>query len=480
VKFPDLKRLLHTTAVRTALGYAFLYILLAGSALGAYYWATSHYVDAQLYAGLQNDFTDLRDIAASDGFDVLRQEVASRSHAAGRNGRYYLLVDSALHKVAGNLIGWPTEEDDQVIFDKSVHVSWIDDGMIAGAGEEDDAYWPVIGKRFEDGSILLVARSVAQAEEMQMFSIYALSSLLFVIVVLALAMGIFMGRKILGRIDHINVIAHKIMQGDLSRRMPLSGRGDEFDDLSTQLNDMLARIEQLMQGMREVTDNVAHDLRRPLTRLRNRLDVLLLEERSPEVYRKTIAEAVQDSEDLIKTFNTVLQITQAEVGTLPVAMGDVELAEVAIQMVEFYQPVAQQKNLRLVVDAKALLSVRGNRDLLSQALGNLLDNAIKYTPAGGLIRVQVEDLPTGVSISVADNGPGIPAGERDRVLERFSRLDQTRSSPGNGLGLSLVKAISRLHGAKLILADNLPGLVVRMVFTKQETQGQVKDKPPPK
>lgn len=476
MKFPDLKRLFYTTAVRTSLWYACFYILLAGSALGVYYWATSRYVDEQLYAGLHNEFIDLCNMAASEGIDVLRQEVESRSHAASQNGRYYLLVDGALHKIAGNLTGWPKEDDDQVIVDETVHVSWIDDDMIPGAGDDQDVYWPVVGKEFDDGSILLVTRSVAQAEEMQMFSIYALSGLLFIIVVLALAMGVFMGRTILGRIDHINAIAEKIMGGDLSRRMPLTGRGDEFDDLSGQLNNMLGRIEQLMQGMRDVTDNVAHDLRRPLTRLRNRLDVILLENRSPEVYRQTIAEAICDSEDLIKTFNTILQIAQAEVGTLPVAMEDIDLTDVAIKVVEFYQPLAQQRKHRLVADAKLTLSVLGNRDLLSQALGNLLDNAIKYTPPGGHIRVRVEKSHETVSVSVSDNGPGIPAGEHERVLERFSRLDQARSSPGNGLGLSLVNAITRLHGAKLTLVDNEPGLIVRMVFAKQVVRQPVKAK----
>jgi signal transduction histidine kinase len=464
--------LLRTSAVRISLWYACLYIILAGTALGAYHWVTSRYVDAQLYAGLRDEFVDLSEIAATRGFDALTREIASRSRADGRNGRYYLLVDAALRKVAGNLAGWPKEEDDQVAVDGTVHAAWIDDDMIANAREDEDEYWPVIGRRFEDGSVMLLSRSVAQAEQMQVFSIYALSSLLLVIVVLALAMGVFMGRTILGRIDNISATAKTIMQGDLTRRMPLSGRGDEFDDLAGRLNDMLARIEQLMQGVREVTDNVAHDLRRPLTRLRNRLDMVLLEERSPELYRRTIEEAIRDTEDLVKTFNAILQIAQAEAGSLRAKMEDMDLADVAIQVVDFYRPVAQQRKQRLIIDATRPVMVRGNRDLLSQALGNLLDNAVKYAPPGGLILVQVERMEEGVRVSVSDNGPGIPASERERVLQRFTRLDQARSSPGNGLGLSLVNAIAGLHAARISLADNGPGLIVRITFAAPSTGTQ--------
>jgi len=472
VKLPELKRLFRTTAVHISLWYACFYIVLAGTALGGYYWATSRYVDAQLRAGLHDEFIGLRDIAATHGFDALKREVVTRSRVDGNDGRYYLLADKSLHKVAGNLTGWPEEEDDQVPLDETVHAAWIDDDMNPAAAEDEDAYWPVIGKRFDDGSILLLTRSVAQAEEMQLFSIYALSSLLFIIVVLALAMGVFMGRTILLRIDNIRATAETIMQGNLSQRIPLSHRNDEFDDLAERLNTMLNQIEQLMQGMRDVTDNVAHDLRSPLTRLRNRLDVTLLEKRSPEDYRRTIEEAIHDTEELMKSFNAILQIAQAESGTLRINMTDVDLASVAIQVVEFYQPLAQQRMQRIIVDAKRPVTVYGNRDLLSQALGNLLDNAIKYSHEEGLILVQVEHTGDGVRVSVSDSGPGIPAADRKRVLQRFTRLDEARSSPGNGLGLSLVNAIASLHGAEISFSDNAPGLVVMLTFTAQSNRRQ--------
>ncbi len=463
MKRPELERLLRTTAVRTSLWYASLYILLAGAALGTYHWATSRYVDAQLYAGLHDEFVDLRNIAANEGFAALTREVVSRSRAGGQDGRYYLLVDKHRRKVAGNLKGWPKERDDQVPVDETVHATWIDDDMYPSE-EDEDAYWPVIGKRFADGAVLVLTRSVAQAEEMQMFSIYALSGLLLVIVLLALAMGLFMGRTILSRIDNISATSETIIRGDLSRRVPLSGRNDEFDELAGRLNAMLERIQQLLQGMRDVTDNVAHDLRRPLARLRNRLDVMLLGERSAAEYRHTIEESIRDTEELMKSFNAILQIAQAEAGALRVTLQEVDLTAIVQQVAEFYLPVAQQRAQRLLVDAARPVIVRGNRDLLSQALGNLLDNAIKYSPQGGLVRVQVERTNSCARISVADNGPGIPAADRQRVLQRFARLDQARSSPGNGLGLALVNAIAELHAATISFADNRPGLRVCLRF----------------
>lgn len=460
---PELKRLFRTTAVRTSLWYASLYILLAGAALGAYHWATSRYVDAQLYAGLHDEFVDLRNTEAAQGFAALRREVVARSRGGGPDGRYYLLTDAQGRKVAGNLARWPRERDDQVKLDETVHPAWIDDDMYPNVGDEDE-YWPAIGKRFADGSILLLTRSVAQADEMQLFSIYALSGLLVIIVLLALAMGVFMGRTILARIDNITATSETIIRGELSRRVPLSGRGDEFDELSGRLNTMLDRIEQLMQGMRDVTDNVAHDLRRPLARLRNRLDVVLLGERHGDEYRRVIEESIHDTEELMRSFNAILQIAQAEAGTLRVKMQPVDLAAIAAQGVEFYLPLAQQRGQDLSLQATARATVHGNSDLLAQALGNLLENAIKYSPRGTVVQVRVEADATGARIRVSDQGPGIPAADRERVLQRFTRLDQARSSPGNGLGLSLVNAIAGLHQAHLTFEDNRPGLVVTMVF----------------
>jgi signal transduction histidine kinase len=451
--------------VRLGLRYAVLYAVLAGAGLFAFQWAMGRYVDAQLAAGLREDFQILLDRYHADGADGLAALLAARAHSSPTEGRYYLLVDPQGRKVAGNLRAWPPAEDDTIPLDGEVHAVWLDDVAIPPeAGVEDDAYWPVIATRLPDGARLVAARGVHEADQLQLYGQTAAVALLAVIVVLALAMGLFMGRSILRRIDAITATAGEIMAGDLSRRMPVKTPGDEFDALSERLNRMLERIGQLMAGMREVTDNVAHDLRSPLTRLRNRLEVTLLHRRDEAEYRRAMEEAIRDADGLMETFNAILQASQAAAGTVRAEMAPVDLSALVTRLGELYGPTAEDRGLGLTVEAPDAVTVMGNRDLIAQAVGNLLDNAIKYTPAGGRIRLAAERDGAGASLAVADSGPGIPAADRGRVTERFVRLGPARATEGNGLGLALVDAIVRQHGATLALDDNHPGLVARIRF----------------
>jgi signal transduction histidine kinase len=452
----DFIRLARTSAARIALRYVLIYVLLVGAALGAVYWVTGRYVDAQLYAGMEEDFQSLHDRYDRDGVQGLASLMQSRSESAANEGRFYLLVDERGLTLAGNLLGLPPE--DPLPLDGKVHVVWVEDDIIPLDSYDDDAYWPVIGTLLPDGSRLVVARSVKNAETLQLYILYALLTLLAVIVFLALTMGLLIGNSILKRIDAISDTARHIIEGQLGQRMPVSARGDEFDTLAQRLNQMLERIEQLLKSMREITDNVAHEMRSPLTRMRNRLEVTLLQRRDEAQYRAAMQEAIRDAESLLKTFNALLQVSQAQAGTVRAERSRVDVAQLLREVGELYAPALEDAALRLEINAQQPVTVTGNRNLLAQAVGNLLDNAIKFTPKGGSVRLCATAAPGGAEVSVSDTGPGIPARDKARVVERHVRLDPAGATRGNGLGLSLVDAIARQHGAALVLEDNNPGL----------------------
>ena len=283
------------------------------------------------------------------------------------------------------------------------------------------------------------------------------------LLVFGLAGGVFMSRRLLSRIQAINLTSQEIVAGDLSRRIPVSGSNDEIDRLAINLNHMLDQIEQLMEEMRQVTDNIAHDLRDPLNRLRTRIDVTLMATPSAAEYREVLEGMVGDTEQLLATFNALLKIAQVESGVRN-AFEDVDLTAVVRDLGELYAGVAEEQDLEFSQAVGDHLIVHGDRELLAQALANLLDNAIKYTPGGGKIYLTAERASGRVTVAVADSGPGIVAAERERVLNRFVRLETSRNSQGSGLGLSLVRAVAGLHGAVLALDDADPGLLVTLVF----------------
>ena len=289
---------------------------------------------------------------------------------------------------------------------------------------------------------------------------------LAIVVILGIAGGLFVMRRVLQRVDAMTATAQTIMAGDLSGRLPIAGTGDEFDVLAANLNVMLDRIEALMSGLREVSDNIAHDLKTPLTRLRNRCEEALRTAEDEAQYRTALEGTIEESDGLIRTFNALLMIARAESGQARDNMRDFDAAEVARGVGELYEPLADEKGLILTIDAPAAAPVRGNRELISQALANLVDNAIKYAAPGAAlpdgerpeIRIQASSEGDRILLTVADRGPGIPESDRARALERFVRLEQSRSKPGSGLGLSLASAVARLHGGELKLEDNHPGL----------------------
>jgi len=269
-------------------------------------------------------------------------------------------------------------------------------------------------------------------------------------------------RGFLRRIESINDTCREIIYGDLSRRIPMRSADDDFDQLAGNLNNMLDQIEVLMAGVRQVSDNIAHDLRTPLARLRNRLEALR-EQVTEDGPRELLDQASAEADGLLATFKALLRIGQIESGSRRAGFMGVDLSSLLQDVTELYEPLADDKGQRIELKLTSGRQIRGDRDLLFQAFANLLDNAIKYTPDNGQIQVEL----TGAQVSFADNGPGIPEEARDKVFQRFYRLETCRSTPGNGLGLSLVAAVGYLHNARIRLADNAPGLRVIMNFDEQ-------------
>jgi signal transduction histidine kinase len=315
------------------------------------------------------------------------------------------------------------------------------------------------------GFRLLVGRDLDERERLYNIVLSAGRWSIAIVIVLGLAGGLFVTRRVLRRVDAMTETTRTIMHGDLGGRLPVAGTGDELDRLGENLNLMLERIEALMRGLKEVSDNIAHDLKTPLTRLRNRAEEALRSAKSEAEYRAALEATIEESDGLIRTFNALLMIARAESGQARENMSEFDVAEIAHDVGELYEPLAEEKGMTLKVEADAPAPVKGNRELISQALANLVDNSIKYAqPAnannGEPAQIVVRALSEGdrILLTVADSGPGIPEADRGRVVERFVRLEKSRSQPGLGLGLSLASAVARLHGGELTLADNQPGL----------------------
>ncbi|MBV9115965.1 MAG: HAMP domain-containing protein, partial [Acetobacteraceae bacterium] len=293
----------------------------------------------------------------------------------------------------------------------------------------------------------------------------------FVVVIGMATLGAFVVRGLFRRaLANVSATATAIAAGDLTRRVRRSGRGDEFDQLADTVNDMLDRIARLMDGVRQVSNAIAHDLRTPITRARGRLEEAAERARTPEEMHAAIERAIADLDGIIAIFKGLLRIAESEAGSRRSAFALVEVAQLLRDVAELYDVVAEEKAVRLVVDTPATLHAYGDRELIQQAVANLVDNAVKFSPPGSAVRLSGRAVEGGIEIAVADQGPGIPVAERARATERFFRGAAARSTPGSGLGLALVQAVAQLHGGRLALEDAGPGLLVRLRLAGQRKQ----------
>ncbi len=456
----NLIRLLETSTFRLALIYLALFGVSALALFGFLYVRTAVVMEQQTRETINAEITGLAEQARNFGLFGLKQAIDRRSEVNPNLASVYLLTDRFNNRVAGNLQGWPTLTP--------APEGWLDFQIEVPEGDRT-TYRGALGKSLPlPGDFhLLVGREIDDLQRTQALIQKAIGWGLALTLLLGLAGGFLMSRGMLRRIDAINRTTRRIMAGDLSQRISLKGSRDEFDVLAGNLNAMLDQIERLLQGMREVTDNIAHDLRTPLSRMRSRIEVALLADPDRGEARALLEQTLCDADAMIGSFNALLSIARAEAGSERAAFEPVDLSEVCRDLADLYAPLAEEKGLTFASACLPGLVLQGNRHLLAQALANLLDNAIKYTPAGG--RVTLSGQPGPVLI-VADTGPGIPEAERERVLERFVRLDADRSTPGNGLGLSLVNAVAKLHGAVLRLEDNHPGLRVSLALPGEQAQ----------
>ena len=419
--------------------------------LALIYWQTVVYATHQTDETIDAEITGLAEQYRQRGLAGLVAVINERSNPERGSSMLYLLTDQRQHPLAGNLSRWP---DLEVEKDGWMRFRLNADGQRDGPHIAQATSFVLAG-----GVQLLVGRDLAENVAFRNRIVAALASSGALMVVLGLIGGIVLSRRALARIETINRTSDRIMAGEFGRRVPLKGSGDEFDRLAQNLNAMLDQIERLMAGMRQVTDNIAHDLRSPLGRLRSRIEVALLEPPSTERYRDVLQQTIAEADHLLATFTALLDIAEAEAGSPRGRMAPLDLGAFARDLADIYEPVAEENGLRLTVETgPGPIEVRGDRHMLSRAVANLVENAVKYTPSGGAVAIRVDTDGAMARLAVADNGPGIPAAERERVFDRFYRLEASRTTEGNGLGLSLARAVVRLHGGTIALDDNKPGL----------------------
>jgi signal transduction histidine kinase len=463
-------KLIRTTAFRLTLVYLFLFALFAASLLGYFAWNTRRLITEQIATTVNAETSEISDNFARRGLHGLVLTIENRALRPGAN--LYLVTTPTGQAIAGN-------------------VGSLAPGVMATTGWSETAYRRLDEQDSADhralvrvtelssGFRLLIGRDLE--ERRRLFGIVAKAAQwsVLIVIVLGLGGGVFVARRVLRRIDAMTGTTQRIMAGDLAGRLPVGRSGDELDRLAENLNAMLERIEALMMGLKEVSDNIAHDLKTPLTRLRNRAEEALARSGSEAEYRNALERTIEESDGLIRTFNALLMIARAESGQARGNMDDFDAADVAYGIHELYEPLAEDDGMTLRVKAMSA-PLHGNRELISQALANLVENAIKYgkpvaaaQPLGAdavaaadskEILIEARRYGDQVLLSVTDHGQGIPEADRKHAVERFVRLEASRTQPGSGLGLSLASAVATLHGGELKLGDAHPGLTATLAI----------------
>jgi signal transduction histidine kinase len=443
-----MRRLLRSASFRFAAIYALLLTISAAALALFLWWSTAGLLDRQTQASIEADAQSLSERFNTGRIPGLVLTIEERLTQNVEDDAIYLLVDPSGQRIAGNLQHWPQGA--------SRSGGWYE-LPIERAGMRSLA----LVQSFDlPGEFrLLVGRDVQVRAQLRRLLTSALLWALLVVLVMA-SIGALLVRSLFRRtLANVSATATAIAGGDFTQRVKLSGRGDEFDQLAETINDMLDRIGRLMEGVREVSNAIAHDLRTPITRARARLEDAALHASSVPDLRAAIERATADLDGIVAVFQALLRIAEIEAGSRRAAFAEVDLAPLLAGVAELYGVVAEDRGISLDMQAPSQLPAYGDRELIQQAVANLMDNAVKFSPPGGAVRLSAALTPAGVEIAVADQGPGIPEEERARAAERFYRGETARNTPGAGLGLALVQAVSQLHGGSLRLTDAAPGLI---------------------
>jgi signal transduction histidine kinase len=457
----DFASVLPTSLFRSStLRYALLCIGLFSAwvfvLFGYVYWSTVSFVRARSDHEIGVEYAALRQAYDRGGSVAVAEALAPRGAARRFDQGIYLLADASFAPIAGNLNAWPRLADDGDGFG--------DGAAPTGNGRGEPRR---IRARFDtlpNGDHLLAGRDINDLDQFAGKIRIAFAATIVMMFALAAAASVSVARRTVGRIEAINTASREIMRSGLSNRIPIRGTRDEWDHLAENLNSMLDRIEELMEGIKQVSDNIAHDLRTPLSRVRGRLERASKKRLDADESRFVICDTIGEIDRILVLFSSILRIARLEAHEGAATFQIVDLAEIVGQIAELFDAAAEEKGGHVTLVGTLFLPVTGDRDLLFDAVANLVDNAIKYGGADGLVTIEIKRGADGPILAVSDRGPGIPPGERKNVLKRIYRLERSRTTPGNGLGLSLVAAVADLHGVQIAMSCNEPGLRIELRF----------------
>lgn len=456
--------LFNSSAFRITLIYVLLFTISVFILFGFFYWSSFGYLVKQKEETITAEITELEQRYRQDGFVSLRLRLSERiANQTPGDASIYILVDDRYRRLMGNLDRWPG-----ISVDKN---GWLDFKLHDTEEKSRQRFHArarviSIGDRYN----LLVGQSMEDLDRVRSQLINALFWGLIMMGGLALLGAAMMRATITRRLEGINRTSRKIMQGNIQERIESRHTKDEFDDLAENLNNMLDQIELGMNNVRRVSDNIAHDLKTPLARIKNRLEGLRIQVSGQEQDEAMVNQIAKDADGLLETFNALLRIARIEASERKEGFKEVDLVSILQDVRELYEPVTEEMNQKFVFNSVDSILYSADRDMLFQAIANLLDNAVKYTPEGGSVNLSAERTKRnkGFKIIISDTGPGIPKSEYSKVTQRFYRLDSSRTTPGSGLGLALVSAILQLHNMEMQFSDNKPGLLVEIFIPREK------------